>query len=181
MRIRPLAARDRARILELVTATGNFTAAEIDVAMEVVDEALADPAFPRGDYRAYVAEDGDGRVAGYECHGPTPLTEGTYDLYWIAVDPAFQGAGFGRALLAFAEADVRATGGRLLLIETSSQESYGATIRFYEKSGYPLAARIKGYYRPGDDKLIFAKQLTAGEILAAPAPAAAPAAGAPGN
>jgi len=181
LRIRPLAARDRARILELVTATGNFTAAEIDVAMEVVDEALADPAFPRGDYRAYVAEDGDGRVAGYECHGPTPLTEGTYDLYWIAVDPAFQGAGFGRALLAFAEADVRATGGRLLLIETSSQESYGATIRFYEKSGYPLAARIKGYYRPGDDKLIFAKQLTAGEILAAPAPAAAPAAGAPGN
>ena len=181
MRIRPLAARDRARILDLVTATGNFTAAEIDVAMEVVDEALADPTFPRGDYRAYVAEDDDGRVAGYECHGPTPLTAGTYDLYWIAVDPAFQGAGFGRALLAFAEADVRATGGRLLLIETSSQESYGATIRFYEKSGYPLAARIKGYYRPGDDKLIFAKELTAGEILAAPAPAATPAAGAPGN
>jgi len=181
LRIRPLAARDRARILDLVTATGNFTAAEIDVAMEVVDEALADPTFPRGDYRAYVAEDDDGRVAGYECHGPTPLTAGTYDLYWIAVDPAFQGAGFGRALLAFAEADVRATGGRLLLIETSSQESYGATIRFYEKSGYPLAARIKGYYRPGDDKLIFAKELTAGEILAAPAPAATPAAGAPGN
>ncbi|HYL04623.1 MAG TPA: GNAT family N-acetyltransferase [Thermoanaerobaculia bacterium] len=180
MRIRPLAARDRARILELVTATGNFTAAEIDIAMEVVDEALADPAFPRGDYRAYAAEDDGGKVAGYECHGPTPLTEGTYDLYWIAVDPACQGAGFGRALLAFAEADVRATGGRLLLIETSSQESYGATIRFYEKSGYPLAARIKGYYRPGDDKLIFAKELTAGDSLAAPAPGAAPAAGVPG-
>jgi ribosomal protein S18 acetylase RimI-like enzyme len=180
MRIRPLAARDRARILELVTATGNFTAAEIDIAMEVVDEALADPTFPHGDYRAYVVEDDRGRVAGYECHGPTPLTEGTYDLYWIAVDPASQGAGFGRALLAFAEGDVRATGGRLLLIETSSQESYGATIRFYEKSGYPLAARIKNFYRPGDDKLIFAKELTAGESLTAPAPATAPVAGVPG-
>jgi ribosomal protein S18 acetylase RimI-like enzyme len=180
LRIRPLAARDRARILELVTATGNFTAAEIDIAMEVVDEALADPAFPRGDYRAYVAEEDDGRVAGYECHGPTPLTEGTYDLYWIAVDPAFQGSGFGRALLAFAEADVRATGGRLLLIETSSQESYGATIRFYEKSGYPLVARIKGFYRPGDDKLIFAKELSAGDSIAAPVPGVEPAAGTPG-
>jgi ribosomal protein S18 acetylase RimI-like enzyme len=166
--IRPLEPRDRARILEVVTATGNFTAAEIAIAMEVVDEALADPAFPRGDYRAYVAEDGGGRVAGYECHGPTPLTEGTYDLYWIAVDPAYQGGGYGRALLAFAEADVRATAGRLLLIETSSQESYNATIRFYEKSGYPLVARIKGFYRPGDDKLIFAKELGAGDSLAAP-------------
>ena len=174
MRIRPLEPRDRTRILEVVTATGNFTAAEIAIAMEVVDEALADPAFPRGDYRAYVAEDESGRVAGYECHGPTPLTEGTYDLYWIAVDPAYQGAGYGRALLAFAEADVRATAGRLLLIETSSQESYGATIRFYEKSGYPLAARIKGFYRPGDDKLIFAKELGAGDSLAAPAPGPPP-------
>jgi ribosomal protein S18 acetylase RimI-like enzyme len=164
--IRPLAPRDRARILEIVTATGNFTPVEIDVAMEVVDEALADPAFPRGEYRAYVVEDDQGKVAGYECHGPTPLTEGTCDLYWIAVDPACQGAGFGRVLLAFAEHDVRETGGRLLLIETSSQETYGATIRFYEKSGYPLVARIKGFYRPGDDKLIFAKELGPGESLA---------------
>jgi ribosomal protein S18 acetylase RimI-like enzyme len=166
LRIRPLAPRDRGRILEIVTATGNFTPVEIDTAMEVVDEGLADPAFPRGEYQAYVAEDDQGRVAGYECHGPTPLTEGTYDLYWIAVDPACQGGGFGRALLAFAENDVRAAGGRLLLIETSSQESYGATIRFYEKSGYPLVARIKGFYRPGDDKLIFAKELGPGESLA---------------
>jgi len=168
VRIRPLEPRDRARILEVDTATGNFTAAEIAIAMEVVDEALADPAFPRGDYRAYVAEDDGGSVAGYECHGPTPLTESTYDLYWIAVDPGYQGGGYGRALLAFAEADVRATAGRLLLIETSSQESYSATIRFYEKSGYPLVARIKGFYRPGDDKLIFAKELGAGDSLAAP-------------
>jgi ribosomal protein S18 acetylase RimI-like enzyme len=177
--IRPLEPRDRARILEIVTATGNFTQVEIATAMEVVDEALADPAAPHGEYRAYVAEDDQGRVAGYECHGPTPLTEGTYDLYWIAVDPAYQGAGFGRALLAFAENDVRATAGRLLLIETSSQESYGDTIRFYEKRGYPLVARIKGFYRPGDDKLIFAKELGGGESLVAAGPGSAPAGGEP--
>jgi ribosomal protein S18 acetylase RimI-like enzyme len=165
MRIRPIEPRDRERILEIVTATGNFTPVEIATAMEVVDEALADPAHPRGDYRAFVLEDERSHVAGYECHGPTPLTEGTYDLYWIAVDPACQGSGFGRALLAFAEQDVRATGGRLLLIETSSQESYGDTIRFYEKSGYPLAARIKEFYRQGDDKLIFAKRLTGDTAL----------------
>ena len=163
MRIRQLEPRDRSRVLEIVTATGNFTPVEIDTAMEVVDEGLADPLFPRGDYRLYAVEDDAGRVAGYEAHGPTPLTSGTYDLYWIAVDPSYQGAGFGRALLAFAEDDVRAAGGRLLLIETSSQESYGDTIRFYEKSGYPLVARIKGFYKPGDDKLIFARELSAAD------------------
>jgi ribosomal protein S18 acetylase RimI-like enzyme len=160
--IRQIEPRDRNRILEIVVAAGNFNAVEIDTAMEVVDEALADPLAPRGDYRTFVAVDDRGTVAGWECHGPTPLTDGTYDLYWIAVDPAFQGKGVGRALLAFAERDVAATAGRLLLIETSSQESYGDTIRFYEKSGYPLVARIPGFYRPGDDKLIFARVLAGG-------------------
>jgi len=158
MKIRPMEPRDRERVLDIVTATGNFTPAEIAIALEVVDEGLADP---ESGYFLFVAEDETG-VAGYECHGPTPLTDGTYDLYWIAVDPRTQGSGYGRALLRFAEEDVLRRGGRLLLIETSSQESYGATIRFYEKSGYPLVARIKGFYRPGDDKLIFARDLTGG-------------------
>jgi ribosomal protein S18 acetylase RimI-like enzyme len=161
MIIRPLTARDRDRILEIVTATGNFTPQEIAVALEVIDDALAgDP-----EYLVNVLEADPGRVVGYECHGPTPLTEGTWDLYWIAVDPAAQGGGFGRALLEHAERDVRARDGRLLLIETSSQESYGATIRFYERCGYPLMARIKEFYRPGDDKLIFGRALRPAEAL----------------
>ncbi len=163
MRIREMEPRDRSRILEIVTATGSFTPVEIVTAMEVVDEGLA---APDRDYFLFVAEDEGSQVRGYECHGPTPLTEGTYDLYWIAVDPKAQGGGYGRALLEFAEKDVLGRGGRLLLIETSSQESYGATIRFYEKSGYPLVARIKGFYRPGDDKLIFAKDLPGSEAPA---------------
>jgi ribosomal protein S18 acetylase RimI-like enzyme len=47
----------------------------------------------------------------------------------------------------------------MLLIETSSQQTYGGTIRFYEKRGYELAARIKNFYRIGDDKLVFSKEL----------------------
>jgi ribosomal protein S18 acetylase RimI-like enzyme len=170
VKIRRMEPRDRGRVLAIVAATGSFTAAEIDTAREVVDEGLAaqgaapDAKGAQGDYLLHVLEDDESRVAGYECHGPTPLTEGTYDLYWIAVDPACQGSGYGRALLAFAEADVRARGGRLLLIETSSQESYAATIRFYERGGYPLMARIKNFYRPGDDKLIFGKELAASEL-----------------
>jgi ribosomal protein S18 acetylase RimI-like enzyme len=93
------------------------------------------------------------------CYGVVPLTDGVYDLYWIVVDPASQGKGFGRRLLDFVEKDVVRRGGRMLLIETSSQQTYEATIRFYQRSGYELAARIKNFYRVGDDKLVFSKEL----------------------
>jgi len=158
MPIRPIQPADRDRLLAIVTAVGNFTPTEVETAMEVIDEGLAGSG--RGDYYLNVLEEG-GRVVGYECHGPTPLTDGTYDLYWIAVDPASQKGGRGRALLTHAEDDVRRRGGRLLLIETSSQESYNATKLFYERSGYPLVARIPDFYRRGDDKLIYAKYLQA--------------------
>ena len=82
-----------------------------------------------------------------------------YDLYWIVVDPASQGKGLGRRLIEYVEQDVLSRGGRMILIETSSQETYGDTVRFYERSGYHLAARIRNFYRIGDDKLVFQKEL----------------------
>lgn len=153
--VRALRSGDRPAIETLLLAAGNFTADEIATALEVIDEALAgDP-----DYTVFVVESESGSVAGYECHGPTPLTTGTFDLYWIAVDPNAQKRGYGRVLLRAAEDDVKRRGGRLLLIETSSQSSYDATIRFYKRAGYRLEARIGDFYKAGDDKLVFAKNL----------------------
>jgi len=157
LRIRPLAAADREQVRHLLEATGRFTTEELDVALEVVDEWIEGG--EASGYITSVIEDSSGVVLGYVCYGPTPLTSGTFDLYWIAVDPTGQGKGFGQRLLAHAEAEVRKRGGRMLLIETSSQDSYASTIHFYERAGYELVARIPGYYRPGDDKLVFAKNL----------------------
>ncbi len=146
-------AEDRPHIESLLKASPNFTSEEVATALEVIDEALAgDP-----DYIVTVLENGAGDVAGFECHGPAPLTIGTFDLYWIAVDPRSQKKGYGRRLLVAAEEDVARRGGRLLLIETSSQAHYAATIHFYKRNGYRLEARIAGFYKPGDDKLVFAK------------------------
>ncbi len=151
--IRALRAGDRPQIDTLLRASPNFTSDEVATALEVIDEALAgDP-----DYIVTVLEDRGGEVAGYECHGPAPLTIGTFDLYWIAVDPRSQKRGFGHRLLVAAEEDVARRGGRLLLIETSSQAHYDATIHFYKRNGYRLEARIADFYKPGDDKLVFAK------------------------
>jgi ribosomal protein S18 acetylase RimI-like enzyme len=157
--IRSLEPGDRSRIEEMVVATGKFNDEEVATALELVDHALIDG--EKSGYVFAVMEEaaGDAPVVGYACYGPTPLTQGVYDLYWIVVDPAAQGKGLGRLLTRHVEQDVVSRGGRMLLIETSSQESYVPTVRFYERTGYQLAARIKNFYRIGDDKLIFSKDL----------------------
>ena len=160
--VRALRVGDRPAVVSLLAAlqqTGVFTANEVRTALELIDEWLQ--LGERSDYLTYVVEE-EGRVRGYVCYGPTPLTDSTYDLYWIAVDPSTHGRGFGRRLLTFAEADILRRGGRLVLIETSSQDANQSTIRFYERAGYDLAARIRNFYRAGDDKLVFARELTGG-------------------
>ncbi len=156
--LRPIQQGDRSRILEIVTGTGNFNNPEIATAMELVDEALQEG--EGSGYIIVVAEmPGSAAIAGYACYGPTPLTEGVYDLYWIAVHREMQGCGVGRDLIRYVEDDIRSRGGRMLLIETSSREDYAATIGFYQSTNYELAARIRNFYRVGDDKLIFSKEL----------------------
>ncbi len=100
------------------------------------------------------------QVLGYACFGPHPLTEGSFDVYWIAVDPANRGRGIGRALFACVEAEVRLRGGRLLLVETSSSPAYAPARRFYEACGYRYQAVVHNFYAPGDDLIIFVKELT---------------------
>ncbi|HEY4671986.1 MAG TPA: N-acetyltransferase, partial [Gemmatimonadaceae bacterium] len=115
-------------------------------------------------YLTYVLEaagDEGSEVLGYVSFGPTPLTESTYDLYWIAVDKSKHRGGVGKRLLKFTEEEIARRGGTMLLVETSSQETYGGTIQFYEKTGYELVGKIKEYYKPGDDKLIFMKKVAA--------------------
>ena len=158
--IRQLERRDRPVIEKMAISTGKFTDVEVATALELVDEALGRGEEKSGYYFAVMEDENKHSVVrGYACYGPVPLTQGTYDLYWIAVDPASQGKGFGHHLLEYVETDVLRRGGRMILIETSSQESYGATIRFYEKAGYNLVARIRNFYRIGDDKLVFQKEL----------------------
>jgi ribosomal protein S18 acetylase RimI-like enzyme len=157
MKIRPVEATDRDRIHDILIATARFTEEEVRCAIELVDKAITEP--ERGEYLVHVVEE-SGAVHGYVCFGATPLTDGVFDLYWIAVDPRQQGQGFGQVLLRFVENEVRRQRGRMLLIETSSKESYGPTLRFYERSGYDEISRIKDFYRVEDDKIVFCKKLT---------------------
>ena len=160
--IRPLVAADRSGVFRILENAGNFTPQEVATALELIDEWLE-----LGEHSGYLTyvlearnEDGP-EVLGYVSFGPTPLTESTYDLYWIAVDKSKHRGGVGKRLMKFTEEETLRRGGKMLLIETSSQETYGGTIQFYERTGYELVGKIPDYYKPGDDKLVFAKKLQA--------------------
>ena len=161
MRIRSICSTDRNRIQEILNSVATFTDQEIRWAMELVDKSVDDPA--NGEYIVSVLEEPDGgpnrTVQGYVCYGPTPRTEGVFDLYWIAVDPRQQGQGYGQVLLKFVENEVRRQNGRMLLIETRSRPSFAPTRRFYQRSGYDEISRIKDFYRIEDDKIVMCKRL----------------------
>jgi ribosomal protein S18 acetylase RimI-like enzyme len=144
----------------MVISSGVFNDVEIATALELVDEALEEG--EESGYIFAVLETGhtNTQVRGYACYGPVPLTQGVYDLYWIVVHPVSQGTKLGHHLLQYVEQDVLNRGGRMILIETSSREMYVTAVRFYERRGYHLAARIRNFYKVGDDKLVFQKELT---------------------
>jgi D-alanine-D-alanine ligase len=148
-------ADDRARVLAIIEATGVFRPDEVAIALEVFDAAVAAPGrdyWPIGAYR-------DDQLAGFAICGPVPCTLATWDLYWIAVDPATHGAGIGRQLMAHCEATIRAEGGRLVVVETSSRADYGPTRAFYRRLDYREAATIPEYYAPGDALVVYTKLL----------------------
>lgn len=156
-RVRRIEPGDREAIRELIAGTGAFKPFEVDVAMELVDVALTQKG--QDDYHPYVLVEDDDTVVAYACFGKNSMTTGTFDLYWIATRTDRMGKGYGRAILSFVEEEVRRRGGYLLVIETSSQESYGSTRQFYDKVGCTLAAQLPDYYAEGDDKLIYLKRV----------------------
>jgi len=154
---RELKPSDREPVRRLLEATAFFNPEELSVAMELVDDRLA--LGDQSHYRFLVAEQGGG-IAGYASWGPIPGTSHSADLYWIAVNPAAQGLGIGRSLLAEAE---RWMGEELRLrvyVETAGRSQYEPTRAFYTACGYHVAAEFEDFYAPGDSKVVFLKVLT---------------------
>jgi len=168
MRIRSLLPSDRAQLIDILSQGAGFRSEEVACAIELLDAALApsdgEPADQRDpddtgyEARVAVADDGES-VLGYACFGATPMTEATYDLYWLVVAENARGRGVGGALVAAVDAELKQRGARIIRVETSSLEGQGGARRFYEKTGFRLAGAIPDFYRQGDDLLVYAKVL----------------------
>ncbi len=148
---------DRERVRAMVESTGFFSEEEAGVAVELVDERLAKGA--ASGYEFVFAEV-DAETVGYACFGRVPLTQSSFDLYWVAVRAGQQGGGLGRALVEEVERLVVEMGGGRIYADTSGREQYAPTRAFYTAMGYSQAARLPDFFAPGDDKVIFAKTVT---------------------
>jgi len=146
--------QDRTALLSILKNTPEFKYSEIVIAVELIDACLRDN--KKSGYYVLVAEENQ-EVVGYVCYGPTPLTDGTWDIYWEAVSRSKRGQGIGRTLLKAAEREIQKAGGRLALVETSSTPAYSKTRQFYDRHGYDEIARVPDFYEPGDDKIILRK------------------------
>ena len=162
MAILPLVSQDRGKILRLLRQRKTFNQAEIQVAMEVVDEVLRHP--EKEDYYIFCVLEGAEGLAGYICFGPIPMTDNCYDLYWIAVDERFSRKGIGETLLGYMEEFLFRKKARRIYIDTSSTPPYEPARSFYEKHGYRLVCVLEDFYRYGDHKMIFMKEVHSVEI-----------------
>ena len=158
-KIRLMLHQDKPTILDILRRIPEFKPAELEVAEEVVGSYLSDPS--GSGYIILVAEL-DSSVVGYVCYGHRSLTEGTWDMYWLAVAPEMQGKRLGKSLVLSAEDDIKKAGGKLVLIETSSMPEYEKTRNFHCSNGYRLVARITDFYALGDDLLIYEKRFLQG-------------------
>jgi ribosomal protein S18 acetylase RimI-like enzyme len=111
---------------------------------------------------AWLVVDDDGSVVAGAYYAPEPFADRMWNLYFISVDPSHQGDGTGAALIGHIECDLRGRGSevaRVLIVETSSTDQYARTREFYARQGYIEEARIRQFYGPTDDKVVFWKSL----------------------
>jgi ribosomal protein S18 acetylase RimI-like enzyme len=162
MEPQPLIPDDREKISRLLRQGNVFNREEIQVALEVIDEALNGAG--RKDYQVFCVFENDGKLAGFICFGRIPMTERCYDLYWLKVDVASSRKGVGGMLLGFMEEFVAREGARRIYVETSSTAPYQAARSFYEKHGYQLVCSLEDFYREGDHKMIFMKEVRHGAL-----------------
>lgn len=149
--------KDGTQIHHITANNTVFSREEVGCVDELWDEYLTLGPEKSGYY--FLVEKENERVLGYACYGPRSLTSGTFDLYWIAVDPTIHRGGIGRKLLAACEDAIRKVGGRLIVLETSGLPAYEPTRKFYLATGYTQEATLKDFYKPGDELVIFTKHL----------------------
>lgn len=150
--VRPMRADDLAALVALIDATGLFPGA-----------MLPDMAAPHlttdGSGALWLVFD-DGSVGGVAYAVPEPMTDRTWNLLLIAVDPRRQRDGIGAALIGAIERLLVDRAARLLLVETSGLPEFDGTHAFYDRLGFAREARIANFYQAGEDKIIFTKTPT---------------------
>ena len=151
-RVRDARADDTSALEAIIRGVGLFTPEEADGFAGTIPDHFAQP----GEGHLWLLAD-DGQGAGYLA--PESVGPGVWNLLFLGVLPEARRTGVARALVAEAEARARAAGGRMLLIDTSTEPPMAAARALYERLGYERVGLIPDYWGSGDGKLTFRRVL----------------------
>ncbi len=122
---------------------------------EYLPEMIA-PAL-KGEGDVWRVFESDGELVGFAFARLEEMTDRTWNILAIGVDPAHQGKGHASTLLAQIEADLDA---RVIVIETTQLEEQARARAFYAAKGYEQQGHIRDFYGDGEDKLVFRKAMS---------------------
>ncbi len=88
------------------------------------------------------------------------LTQGTWNVLALGVEPEYQSQGIGELLMNNIEQNLRYENQTTLIVETSSLPEYARSRKFYERIGYQKEAVIRDFWSKGDGKIVFWKSLS---------------------
>lgn len=156
--IRPSQRSDTDELCLLAEATTVFKSHELVALREVLNDYF-DENYDEHHYCVTLLH--GSQIVGFAYYAKTAMTDNTWHVWWIAVQKATQGQGFGKQLMKYIESFIQKEKGRIVLIETSSLPNYDATRQFYEKLQYEKAAVLADFYADGDSQVIYRKRLAA--------------------
>ena len=154
--IRPITSEDIPALKTVIDANDLFPSNMLD---EMISDYLSNE-----DSQDYWFTYDDSKPVAIGYCAPERMTQGTWNLYLIAVHPDRQRIGLGTSMLYHIEQRLAKSGERILLVETSGLQSFEGTRKFYRKRGYNQEARIREFYRAGEDKIVFRKLLKQNNI-----------------
>jgi GNAT superfamily N-acetyltransferase len=143
---------DLPAILAVTRSAGVFSQEEVETVQELFEGFLDGPQISGYNFLSY--REGES-ILGFACWGPTALSKGAVDLYWIAASSEAQGKGVGAALFRAAVEAAQAIGRWLMVIWTSSRPEYQAARKFYQRMGCKMALQLPDFYEHGEDLCVF--------------------------
>ncbi len=149
--IRPTNETDFDALIALATASGLFEPDQTDMLSGMLRSPEVNDVW-------FTDENGDIPV-GVAYMAPEKMTDGTWNLYWIAVDPDHQRQGRGKAILEHVQNWLVKKQQRILLVETAGVDDFDYVRKFYADNGFEAEARIRDFYEAGVDKVVFRKSL----------------------
>lgn len=151
--IREITESDTDKILALADKLKMFDSAGLDQ----IRDTLVNHEPEESDELWFTAWDAD--LAGVIYCVPEAMTDGTWNILMLLVDPVYHGKGYGKALMKTIERNLEKQDARLLIVETSGLDTFLDARSFYSKCGYDEEARVRDFYAEGDDKIILSKSL----------------------